>query len=73
MAQTLRHNASVEKALANLRAMGLQVDCLPENEDEVMIFINLESLCKLVSRRIPYPQKKVYVELPFMVVHLWRG
>lgn len=70
---SLRHESRVEKALANLRAMGLSADILPENDNEVSIFIKLDSLLNLIRRRIPYPQCKVYYEEPFIVVYLWRG
>jgi len=73
MPQQLRYNTSVEKAIDNLRAMGLRVNLLPESEDEVYLFIELQSLLNIISRRIPYPQKKVTVEKGFVVVYLWRG
>jgi len=73
MPQKLRYNSSIEKGLENLRAMGLSVDVLPEGENEVYIFIKLDSLMKIVERRVPYPQKKVYYESPFIIVYLWRG
>ena len=73
MPQKLRYNTSVEKSLDNLRAMGLRVELLPEGDNEVYLFITLESLMKIIERRVPYPQKKVYYEQPFVVVYLWRG
>jgi len=69
----LRYESRVEKALANLRAMGLQVDILPEGNNECFIFISLDSVLRLISRRIPYPSHKVFQEDPFIVIHFWRG
>lgn len=69
----LRYNSQVEKSLANLRAMGLTVNVIADHPDEVNIFITLDSIMKLIERRINFPQKEVYMEQPFMVVRLWRG
>lgn len=73
MPQKLQYNTSVEKSLANLRAMGLRVQLMPETDDEVYLFIDLDSLLNIIARRVPYPQKKIYYEKPFIVVYLWRG
>jgi hypothetical protein len=69
----LRYDSRVEKALRNLRAMGLQVEILPEGDEQVNIFIKQDSLLRLIEKRIPYPQRKVYFEHPFIVVFMWRG
>jgi len=69
----LRYDSRVEKALANLRAMGLNVNLQQESQDELYIFITLDSVLRLIQRRIPYPQNKVYYERPFIVVYVWRG
>jgi len=71
--QKLQIDTRVEKSLANLRAMGLKVELLPESDNEVLIFIRLDSIVKLIERRIPYPNKTLKIEHPFIVVDLWRG
>jgi len=73
MPMSLQYNSKVEKALFNLRSMGLKVHLQPEGTEQVYIFITLESLMNLIKRRIPYPQKRVYIEEPFLVIYLWRG
>lgn len=66
-------NSQVEKALDRLRAMGLTVDVLPEGDNLAFIFITLDSVLKLISRQMKYPNKQIYYEHPFIVIKVWRG
>ncbi|MEM2696239.1 MAG: hypothetical protein QXU09_04815 [Thermoproteota archaeon] len=69
----IARNSQVEKALDRLRAMGLNVNVLPEGDDLAFIFITLDSVLKLISRQMKYPNKEVYFEEPFIVIKVWRG
>lgn len=68
----LQYNSKIEKSLENLRAMGLTVHVLPEGEDECYIFITLDSIKKIISRRIRYPNHECYIEDKFLVIRCWR-
>jgi hypothetical protein len=68
----IQYNDQVEKALSRLRAMGLNVNILPEGENTAFIFITLDSVLNLISRQMKYPNKKVYYESPFVVIKVWR-
>jgi len=72
LGQSLMYNPKVEKSLANLKAMGLSVEITPESVDECFIFIRLDSLMRMIEKRITYPHKKLKVEDPFIVIDLWR-
>jgi hypothetical protein len=73
MPQALQYNSSIEKAMDNLRAMGLKVELLTEGENRVFIFIHLDSIVRMIDRRIPYKNHKIKIEQPFMVIDAWRG
>jgi len=73
LGQSLQYNTKVEKAMENLRAMGLKVEIMPESVDECFIFIRLDSLLRIIEKRIPYPNKKLKIEEPFIVIDLWRA
>ncbi|MBS7270392.1 MAG: hypothetical protein KIH10_16345 [Candidatus Freyarchaeota archaeon] len=66
-------NSQVEKALERLRAMGLNVNVVGEGDDLAFIFITLDSVLRLISRQMKYPNKSVYFEAPFIVIKVWRG
>lgn len=70
--QIARHS-QVEKALDRLRAMGLNVHVLSEGDDLAFIFVSLDSVLRLISRQMKYPNKEVYFEAPFIVIKVWRG
>jgi len=65
-------NPQVEKALARLRAMGLEVAVLSESENTGFIFVSLPSVIRLIERQIKYPLKKVYFQDPYIVIRVWR-
>lgn len=69
----IAYNSQVEKALERLRAMGLNVNVLPEGDDLAFIFISLDSVLRLIAKQMKYPNKDVYFENPFIVIKVWRG
>ena len=68
----LVNNPVVQKSLARLRAMGLDVRVLPESRREVFIFITLESICKLIEKHITFINKSISIEGDYMVIYLWK-
>jgi hypothetical protein len=68
----LVNNPVVQKSLARLKAMGLDVKILPESKREVFIFITLESICKLIEKQITFINKSVSIEGGYMVIYLWK-
>ena len=69
----IAYHPQVEKALERLRAMGLKVYVLPESDNRAFIFIELDSVLRLIDRQIKYPNRRVYFEKPFIVIDVWRG
>jgi hypothetical protein len=69
----LVHDNRVLKAIARLKAMGLEVSLYTPNPDEVLLFITLPSLAQLIERRIEYPKREVGLADDMMVIHFWRG
>jgi hypothetical protein len=68
----LVNNPVVQKSLARLKAMGLDVRVLPESRREVFIFITLKSVCKLIEKQITFVNKSVSIEGDYMVIYLWK-
>jgi hypothetical protein len=68
----LVNNPVVQKSLARLKAMGLDVRVLPESRKEVFIFITLKSICKLIEKQITFINKSVSIEGEYMVIYLWK-
>lgn len=69
----LVNNPVVQKSLARLRAMGLDVRVLPESRREVFIFITLKSICKLIEKHVTFANKSISIEGDYMVIYLWKG
>jgi len=53
--------------------MGLSAELLDEGDNEANIFITLESLIRLIERRIPYPNRRVYFDSGMVVINVWRN
>ena len=68
----ITEHPAVAKSLRRLKAMGLRVHVLTEGNNEAYIFVDINSLVKLISKEITYPNKKVYVEDNFIVINVWR-
>jgi len=69
---SITEHPAVAKSLRRLKAMGLKVHVLPEGDNEAYIFVDINSLVKLISKEITYPNKKVYIEDNFIVINVWR-
>ena len=70
-------SAEVRRAIKRLRKMGLRVHVeydrdLKDLREYALIFIDINSLCDLVARKIDYPLKRVYIEENWMVVKVWK-
>ncbi len=72
MYRSLEQHDVVQKSLRRLKAMGLNVRVYSDNPNEVYLFIDLESVTKLIDKHITYPARKVYMEDKYIVVYLWR-
>ena len=68
----ITEHPAVAKSLRRLKAMGLRVHVLAEGDNEAYIFVDINSLVKLISKEITYPNKKVYIEDNFIVINVWR-
>jgi len=68
----ITEHPAVAKSLRRLKAMGLRVHVLPDGEHEAYIFVDINSLVKIIDKQITYPNKKVYVEDNFIVINVWR-
>jgi len=63
----------IEKSLRLLRAMGLKVNVFATADNEAYIFIELDSVLRLIERQMQYPNKRVNFEEPYIVIYVWRG
>ena len=72
MTKYLSTNPVIEKSIRRLRAMGLNVNILPEGRNEAFIFITLDSILKLIGSKIKWVNKKLYIEDNFLVIRVWR-
>ena len=72
MAKSLITHPQVEKAIRRLKNMGLKVNVLEGGSKEVYIFIDLNSVAKLIEKQIMFPNKKVTIEDNYIVVYLWK-
>ena len=68
----LRYNKMVEKSIDRLRAMGLKLYIEAPNDDEVYIVIDIKSIMNMISRKISYPQHKLYREGDYVIIKIWR-
>ena len=69
----IKYEKRVEKSLSRLKAMGLKVHIEAPNKDEAYIVIDIKSVLKLIESKITFPNKRVFTEGNYMVVHIWRG
>ena len=72
MTKSLITHPQVEKALRRLRNMGLKVNVLEGGDREVFIFVNLNSVAKLIEKQILFPNKEVSIEDNYIVIRLWK-
>jgi len=55
------------------RVYGLKVNVLATADNEAYIFIELDSVLRLIERQIQYPNRRVNFEEPYIVIYVWRG
>ena len=72
MTKPLVTHPQVEKAIRRLKNMGLRVQVLQGGDREVYIFIDLDSIAKLIEKQIMFPNRKVSIEDNYIVVYLWK-
>jgi len=68
------YDKRVEKSMDRLRAMGLKSYIMQQDEKHAYIFIELDSVLRLISRNITYPSHKVYYDekAKVMVIEVWK-
>jgi len=52
--------------------MGLKVHVLEDTPNRGFIFIDLDSVLKLIERQITFPNKRVYYAEGQIVIEVWR-
>jgi hypothetical protein len=52
--------------------MGLKVHVFEESPTRAYIFIDLNSVLKLIEKNITYPNKRVYFEEGQIVIEVWK-
>ena len=72
MVKSLITHPQVEKAIRRLKNMGLKVQVLEGGNREVYIFIDLNSVAKLIEKQIIFSNRKVTIEDNYIVVYLWK-
>ena len=72
MTKPLVTHPQVEKAIRRLRNMGLKVNVLQGGDREVYIFVDLNSVAKLIEKQIMFPNKKVTIEDNYIVIFMWK-
>ena len=72
MVKSLVTHPQVEKAIRRLKNMGLKVNVLQGGDREVYIFVDLNSVAKLIEKQIMFPNKKVTIEDGYIVIFMWK-
>jgi len=62
----------IQKSISRLKAMGLKVHVLEDTPNRGFIFIDLDSVLKLIERQITFPNKRVYYAEGQIVIEVWR-
>jgi len=65
-------DARVQKALGELREMGLRVHLVPDTPKDGFIMIELNSIAEILQKKIKYPRKRVSIEEGYLVIYVWR-
>lgn len=63
----------VEASIDKLRAMGLSVYIDAESKDSAYIVVNMESVIRMIDKRITYPSRKTEMEGSYMIIHVWKN
>jgi len=71
-AKYLTQNAVIQKSLTRLRQMGLDVIIDVDNENEAFIFVDIDSVIRLIQRQLTYGNTEVFLRVPYIVVRCWR-
>lgn len=66
-------DSRVQKALRRLRNMGLRVNVLQDTIYEGYIFIDLESIKRLIGRQMKYPHRSLHLEAGQLVIKVWKA
>lgn len=72
MVSPIHQHPQVEKAINRLRAMGLKASIYQEDEKNAYIFIELNSILKLIDKQIKYPCHRTYLEDNYVVIKVWK-
>jgi hypothetical protein len=68
----ITQHAVVQASLRRLKSMGLKVHVFEESPYRAYLFIDLNSVLKLIEKNITYPNKRVYFEEGQIVIEVWK-
>lgn len=52
--------------------MGIDTLISSDGENEAFIFVDIDSIIRLIQKQITYGNSEVYLRVPYIVIRCWR-